>query len=374
MIRVLFFIDRLRLGGIQALARDIIVHNDRERMAIDILNLNDGTDYPLTDELRQMGANIYRIDAWLRKPLDFPNYFRKVDEFFEAHHDYDAVHLHSSSKNYYILKCAAKWGIPVRVAHSHNTGFQSHNPAAVLLGNIMKRPLKKYATDWVGCSELACQWLFGKDSVKSGKAKVILNGIDSSKFIFDENVRNEVRGELGLEGKFVVGHVGRFERQKNHEFLLDVFAEIAKRRENAVLVLVGIGSLMDTMKQKASTLGISDKVLFLGFRDDRNRIMQAMDVFVFPSLYEGLSVVLLEAQASGMPVFVSDSTTKEVSYSPYIHFLSLGYSAPKWSEVILAKGCAQREDMSNRVLERGFDINVMVDNLFEIYSQRLDKN
>lgn len=367
MIRVLFFVDRLRLGGIQALARDIIVHNDRERMAIDILNLNDGTDYPLTDELRKMGANIYRIDAWLRTPLDFPNYFRKVDEFFETHHDYDAVHLHSSSKNYYILKCAAKWGIPVRVAHSHNTGFQSHNPAAVLLGNIMKRPLKKYATDWVGCSELACQWLFGKDSVKSGKAKVILNGIDSSKFIFDENVRNEVRGELGLEGKFVVGHVGRFERQKNHEFLLDVFAEIAKRRENAVLVLVGIGSLMDAMKQKASALGISDKVLFLGFRDDRNRIMQAMDVFVFPSLYEGLSVVLLEAQASGMPVFVSDSTTKEVSYSPYIRFLSLQHYAVEWADCILSFVSGDREDMTTKIREKGLDVRDMVKNLNCIY-------
>lgn len=374
MIRVLFFIDRLRLGGIQALARDIILHNDRNRMTIDILNLNDGIDYPLTEELTQMGVSIYRIDAWLRTPLDFPNYFKIVDEFFERNHDYDAVHMHSSSKNYYILKCAAKWGIPVRVAHSHNTGFQSHNPATVLLGNIMKRPLKKYATDWVGCSELACEWMFGKDSIRNGEAKVILNGIESGKFIYDETVRNEVRKDLGLDGKFVVGHVGRFERQKNHEFLLDIFAEVAKRRDDAMLVLIGIGSLMEAMKQKASVLGIADRVLFLGFRDDRNRIMQAMDSFVFPSLFEGLSVVLIEAQASGLPVFASDSTTREVAYSQRMHFLPLEKVASFWADEILGDVCAVREDMAEKLEKSGFDINAMVDALYELYNRRLTGN
>lgn len=371
-LRVLFFIDRLRLGGIQMLAYDILKHNDPEQMHIEILNLDDGQQYPLTQTLKDMGVKIHVLKgAWMRTPLDFPHYFKSVDQFFAEHHDYDVVHMHSSSKNYYILQCAAKWGIKVRVAHSHNTGFQSRNPLTIALGNLMMKPMRKYATHWVGCSKLACEWLFGKGCVERGEAKVILNGIDSSLFVYDEKVRQEVRKSLGVEDKFVIGHVGRFVNQKNHTFLLDIFAEVARRREDAVLVLIGIGELMDAMKQKAATLGIADKVIFAGFRDDRNHYMQAMDSFLFPSLYEGLSVVLIEAQASGMPVFTSDSTTTETKYSPYMHFLSLQQPAAEWAEAMLKVGSVTRKDMTETIEQAGFEIRVMIRNFYELYTTGL---
>lgn len=368
-IKVLFFIDRLRLGGIQALAYDILKHNDGKRMRIDMLNLDDGIEYPLAETLRGMGVMVYQLkNTWLRTPLDFPNYFRQVDRFFAEHHDYDVVHMHSSSKNYYILKAAAKYGIPVRVAHSHNTGFQSHNPLTVLLGNLMKRPLMRYATDCCGCSELACEWLFGKGSVASGKARVILNAIDSKLFVYNEEIRKEVRRELGIEDKFVIGHVGRLEHQKNHDFLIDIFAEVAKKKSNACLVLVGIGSLQQVLEQKVVALGLTDKVKFLGFRDDRYRIMQAMDSFVFPSFHEGLSVVLIEVQAAGLPVFVSDSTTTEVSFSPEIKFLSLKQSAGEWAEAVLKRERVVRRDMTDDIENAGFEIHTMIDNLYKMYT------
>lgn len=368
-LKVLFFIDRLRLGGIQALAKDILQHNDRSRMEIDMLNLDDGVEYPLKNELVNMGVMVYQLKGvWLRTPYDFLKYWKAVDSFFEHHHDYDVVHVHSGPKNYYILKAAKRWGIPVRVAHSHNTGFQSKNPISIMLGNILKTPMKNNATRWVGCSKMACEWMFGKGCVEKGKAKVILNAIDCNLFIYNEEIRNEVRKELGIENKFVLGHVGRFEPQKNHTFLLDIFAETVKRRDDACLVLVGIGSLMESMKQKADSLGLSDKVKFLGFRSDRERIMQAMDTFVFPSVYEGLSVVLIEAQASGMPVFVSDSTTTEVSYSPYIKFLSLKQSASDWAEEIVSRGTVERKNMKAEIQKAGFDINTMIDNLYKLYT------
>ena len=367
-LKVLFFIDRLRLGGIQALAYDILKHNDGKRMHIDMLNLDDGTDYPLTDTLKRMGIAVYQLEnTWLRTPLDFPGYFRQMDRFFAEHHDYDVVHMHSSSKNYYVLKAAKKYGIPVRVAHSHNTGFQSHNPLTVLLGNLMKRPLMRYATHCCGCSKLACEWLFGKGSVESGKAEVILNAIDSKLFVYNEGIRCEVRRELGVEDCFVIGHVGRLEHQKNHDFLIDIFAEIVKRKDNACLVLVGVGSLRQVLEQKVMALGIADKVKFLGFRDDRNRIMQAMDSFVFPSFHEGLSVVLIEAQAAGLPVFVSDSTTTEVSFSPEIQFLSLKKAAGEWAEAVLEKKQVARRDMTDDIAEAGFEINTMIGNLYKMY-------
>ena len=374
-LRVLFFIDRLRLGGIQMLAYDILKHNDPSKMVIEILNLDDGQHYPLTQELREMGVTIHQLKgAWMHTPLDFPHYFKTVDAFFAEHHDYDVVHMHSSSKNYYILKCAAKWGIPVRVAHSHNTGFQTRNPLSIALGNMMMRPLRKYANVWAGCSELACEWLFGKGCVAQGKAKVILNGIDASLFAYNPKVRDEVRKEWGLEDKFVVGHVGRFVNQKNHTFLLDIFAEITKRRDDAMLVLIGIGELMDAMKQKAADLGIADKVLFVGFRNDRNRFMQAMDTFLFPSLYEGLSVVLIEAQAAGLPVFTSDSTTTETRYSTNMQFLSLQQPAGIWADKVLKVGCIERRDMTSDVIRAGFEIRSMVTNFYNLYIGCLKNN
>jgi len=370
-MKVLFFIDRLRLGGIQALAYDIIKHNDEGLMEIEILNLDDGQDYPLSHTLEAMGVKIYKLEGiWVRTPLDFPRYFKAVKAWFEQHHDYDVVHMHSSSKNYYILECAAQWGIPVRVAHSHNTGFQTHNLLSVWLGNLMKRPMMRYATHRLGCSAMACDWLFGAGSVERGEAQVILNGIDASLFAFDPQVREEVRKELGLEDKFVIGHVGRYEKQKNHTFLLDIFAEVVKRRDDAVLVLVGIGSLMEAMKQKAASLGIADKVRFLGFRDDRNRIMQAMDSFVFPSLHEGLSVVLIEAQAAGLPVFASDSTTRETLYSPHMQFLSLNQPAAVWATAVVEKGAVERIDMTETLTKAGFEIRTMIRNFYNLYKNR----
>jgi glycosyltransferase involved in cell wall biosynthesis len=370
-LRVLFFIDRLRLGGIQMLAYDILRNNDPSKMDIEILNLDDGQEYPLTKTLKGMGVTIHQLKgAWMRTPLDLPHYFKSVDNFFEQHHDYDVVHMHSSSKNYYILKCAAKWNIPVRVAHSHNTGFQSRNPLVVTYGNLLKRPMRRYATHWVGCSKLACEWLFGKGCVENGKARVILNGIDSTLFVYNEKERHELRQELGFDDKFVIGHVGRFVNQKNHTFLLDVFAEVCKRRDNAVLMLIGIGELMDAMKQKAVNLGIADKVRFVGFRNDRNRFMQAMDSFLFPSLYEGLSVVLIEAQAAGLPVFASDSTTTETQFSPYMKFLSLQQSATLWADEILKVGCVERKDMTESLEKAGFDIRSMVHNLYKLYTEK----
>jgi len=371
-IRVLFFIDRLRLGGIQALVRDIIDHLDSSKMTIDILNLDDGIDYPLHKELETKGVTIYKLKGvWMRTPLDFPKYFKSVDRFFAEHHDYDVVHMHSSSKNYYILECAAKYDIPVRVSHSHNTGFQTHNPFSVFLGDMMKKPLMRWSNVWLGCSELACEWLYGKDCVKNGYAKVLLNGIDSKSFVYNESIRKEVRKDLGIEERFVIGHVGRFEKQKNHTFLIDTFAEIAKQRADAVLILIGIGSLKEEIEAKVRDLGLQDKVIFLGFRDDRNRVMQAMDSFIFPSIHEGLSVVLLEAQASGMPVFVSDSTTTEVTYSPHIQFLSLSDGPSSWAQAVLNKGAVERVDMTEKIIESKFEIRTMIELLEDIYREKL---
>lgn len=368
-LKVLFFIDRLLWGGIQSLVYDILKHNDNERMRIDILNLDDGKEYALTNTLKEMGITVFQLkNTWIRTPMDFLNYFKKVDAFFKVHHDYDVVHMHSSSKNYYILKAAKKYGIPVRVAHAHSTGFMSHNSVSIILGNIMKLLLKRYTSHRCGCSQEACDWLFGKGCVKHGKAIVIHNAIYSTPFIYNEKIRNEVRREFRLESKFVIGNVGRMERPKNHIFLIDIFVEITKLKENAFLLLVGTGSLQNTLEQKVAALGLRDKVKFLGFRDDRYRIMQAMDSFVFPSLYEGFGIGVIEAEASGLPVFTSECVPKDVKFSPDTYFLSLQLSAKEWAKAIVEKGQTERKDTTKEIQKAGFEIQTMIDNLYNMYT------
>ncbi len=369
-IKILFFIDRFLLGGIQALIYDIVSLADRDKMQIEILYLDDGVVYPMEQAMRDIDITIHQLKGvWMRTPLDFPAYFAAVDNFFAEHNDYDVVHMHSGSKNYYILQAAAKRGIKVRVAHSHNTDFQTKNPISKFVGDIMKRPLKRYATHQCGCSKVACEWLFGRGSVERGESQVILNGVDGSLFSYDEQTRAELRRELNIEDKFVLGHVGRFENQKNHTFLLDIFAEVVKQNPNSALLLVGIGSLQPILEQKATELGLRDKVNFLGFRADRERILQAMDCFVFPSLYEGLGIVLIEAQISGLPLFVSTGIPKDLDILPEITYLSLTDNAREWAQAIISKEEYIRRDMTQKVYDAGFGITTMIDNLYKMYTK-----
>lgn len=262
--------------------------------------------------------------------------------------------------------------MPVRVAHSHNTGFQTHNPVSTVIGNMLKPLLRRNATHLVGCSTEACRWLFGTVN----GASVLFNGIDTERFRFDSRARDEVRKELGLEGSFIIGHVGRFEKQKNHAFLLDVFAKVAAGMPDAALVMVGTGSLEDEMRRRVSQMGLDERVRFLGFRDDRERIMHAMDVFVMPSLYEGFSVTLIEAQASGLPVLASDCTTKETKCSDSMSFLSIDDGPESWADRIMeyCNGNADGElGNEHRLMAAGklrgteFDIDIMVERLKRIW-------
>lgn len=370
-IKVLYFIDRFLLGGIQALVYDIIRFKDDTKIDIEILQLDDGVVYPMEQTFREMGVTIHQLKGvWMRTPLDFPKYFKAVDSFFAVHHDYDAIHIHTGSKNYYLLKCAKKYNIPIRVAHSHNMGFQSKNPLTILMGNLMKPLLKKYATHLCGCSVEACEWLFGKGCVEKNEAHVFLNGIDTTLFAYNEKDRTDIRDEFSLQDKFVLSNVGRFEAQKNHDFLIDIFAEVSKRCSNAILLLVGIGSLEKQIKQKVDALGIKDKVVFAGFRSDRYRFLSASDLFVLTSKYEGLGIVLIEAQAAGLPLFVSKGLPKDLEVLPDIKYISLNDSVEVWADAILARKDEPRQDMQLQVSEAGFDIRTMIENLYNMYTQK----
>lgn len=336
-VKVLYFVDRMLRGGIQTFVIENMKHMDREKIQIDYLLLDDGIKYELEDTLKKMGSTVYKLKGvWLRKPTDYFNYFKKINEFFKEHHDYKVVHLHSSSKNFYVLKAAKKYGIPIRIAHSHNIGFQSKNKVQIMIGNICKPLLKKYATNYFACSEIAGEWLFGKKNVKLGNVTIIRNAVDLEKFKINQNRRKELRKELNIEDKLVIGHVGRFTNQKNHTFLIDIFDEIHKKNENTILMLVGTGEKEQEIHEKVKRLGLSDSVLFTGFKENVNEYMWTMDVFVFPSLFEGLGLVLIEAQATGIPCCTSKVVVPlEARVTDLIEYIPLEAGAEIWAKKIL---------------------------------------
>lgn len=344
-VKVLYFVDRMLRGGIQSLIIDWISRFDKDKISVDVLLLDDGKKYELEDTLKDMGCNVYKLNnIWVRTPVDFIRESKALKSFFKEHHNYKVVHLHSSSKNYMVLKYAKKYGIPVRIAHSHNIDFQTKNKIKKFAGVIFKIPLKIYATHYFACAEVAGKWLFGERQVRKGNVKVIHNAIDYKKFKLNNDIRNNIRKDLSIQdNNIIIGNVGRFTNQKNHSFLIDIFYEIYKINNKAILMLVGTGEKEDEIKNKVRKLKLEKNVLFMGFRKNVNELMWAMDVFVMPSLYEGLPVVGIEAQATGLPCFMSkDVITSEVKITDSLKFISLKKTAKEWAEIILNSDLKRR--------------------------------
>ena len=251
-----------------------------------------------------------------------PKYLKFLKQLFREK-KYRIVHSNINTLSVFPLYAAKKAGVPVRIAHSHSTS----NPRE-WKKNLMKnalRPFSKvWATDYFACSELAGRYLFGDKTFDKGEVKIIRNAIDVEKFKFDPEARKKLRKEIGIkDDDFVVGHIGRFVEQKNHRFLIDIFAEVKKEKKNAKLVLVGQGPLREEIEEKVKNLGLEKDVFFLGQRSDTNKLYSVFDVFCLPSLYEGLPVVGVEAQANGVPCVFSDKITKEILVSPYTQMLPI---------------------------------------------------
>lgn len=330
-VKVLYFVDRMLRGGIQTFVLENWRHMDHNKVKIDFLLLDDGNTYELEDTLCRLGSTVYKLKGiWVRKPKDFISYRRAMDTFFKEHHNYRVVHLHSSSKNYMVLKYAKKHGIPVRIAHSHCIGFQTTSRGQILIGNLFKPLLKYYATDYFACSEDAGRWLFGKE-----KITVIKNAVDIDKYRYIPIKADRVRKDLKLDGKKVVGHVGRFTHQKNHAFLIDIFKELVDLDSDYRLLLVGEGALEEQIKAKAKAYEIEEKILFIGFKTNVEDYMQAMDLFVFPSDFEGLGLVLIEAQDAGLPCYTSKNVVpQEAKVSDLLTYIPLENGPKMWAEQI----------------------------------------
>lgn len=368
-VRVLLFVDRMRHGGIQQFLVENVKHMDKTNLIVDVLTLDDGQTYPLEQTIKETGANYYKLKGiWINKITDYFKYAKAIDEFFKNNNDYKVVHMNASSKNFLLLKYAKKYNIPIRIAHSHSIDFQTKNFAKKIIGNILKIPMKKYATDYFACSYLAGEWLFGKNNIKNGKVKVIHNAVNYDRFKYDEKIRKEIRKEFKIkDNELLFGNVGRFIVQKNHTFLIDIFKEIHKKNKNTKLILVGIGEKEEEIKEKVKRLDLDNFVIFAGFRKDVNKIMQAMDVFLLPSICEGLPIVGVEAQAAGIPSFASkDVVTSEAKISKVFNFISLDKKAEEWADIILNSDLT-RKDTKDELKKAGYFIEDSAKELVDFY-------
>ena len=354
-------------GGIETLIMNIYRHIDRDVVQFDFMVHRPEQAF-YEDEIQALGGRIYRTPRFNPLPGAYQSYKNGMEDILIRHPEYRILHAHAEL-NLWPLMVAKKLGIPTRIAHSHNARTKVNLKYFFLLYEQAK--IKKYCTDMFMCSTPAGQWSFGEEAVAAGQVKFIKNGIEAERFAYSEAVRIRKRQELGLRDKFVVGHVGRFMDQKNHAFLVDVFSQIYKRNPNSVLMLVGDGRLMAQVKSKVHARGIDDAVLFLGNRSDVNELMQAMDVFVLPSLWEGLPLTGIEAQTAGLPVILADTITKEVQVTDNISWMSLDNTAQEWANRILSAYCSlKRKDGRQQVANAGFDIRTTAQWLQEFYIKK----
>ncbi|MDD5865568.1 MAG: glycosyltransferase [bacterium] len=325
---------------------------DRTKVQFDFLYSFDGV---YKDEILALGGKIYKIPFITEKG---PFVYRKcVTQFFKTHPEYKIVHSHMDKFSGEIMECAKKRGIPVRIAHSHsikNEGGLSFQ----IVKNYYGHKIMPNCTDKFTCSEEAGRWLFSCDK---NEFTVVKNGIDTEKFAKCDN-RDKNR--------FTVVNVARFTEQKNHTFLIDAFCELKKLDGSARLILAGEGALQEKIKEKTKRLGLTDSVTFLGDCNDVPRLLSKADAFCMPSLFEGLGIVLIEAQSCGVPCVASDTVPREADITGEVTFLSLADSPKKWAEELLKYKGREKTDNRQKIADAGYDIHTTADFLQNFYLER----
>lgn len=332
MVRVLQIIEDMGLNsGVSSMLLNYYRYMDHEKVNFDFMTFK-----PVPENVREFCAanqsRIYEVGALTGKRVIDGSLKRKVEAVLSAHAaEYDIIHGHEPNAAFIYMKLAKKYGIKCRIIHSHNA--RGADGAVKKLRNFLLNNYGlKFSNVRCACGQKAALYLYHTlDGVK-----IINNAVDTSRFMFDENVRERMRTELGLQNAFVVGHVGRFAPQKNHEYLLEVFKKVYEKNNSSVLLLIGGGELFDDIKAQAAKMALESCVRFIGITDDTAAYMQAMDVFVLPSRYEGLPVVCVEAQAAGLECVLSSEITREVNLTGRVKFLSIdSKNTGMWADTIL---------------------------------------
>ncbi len=365
-IRVLHFTIANTGGGITKFVLRLWKYIDRERYQFDFVTMSTYLDF--AEELEAEGCKIFYLSTYAEDDRD--KFIKEVTEILD--NGYDIVHLHTSWWRGFLLEdIAREKKVPKIIVHSHNTDVhikenQSRQDARKLHFEQRELLTEDKATDFIACSEEAAEWLYG-DKISKNKVHIIPYAIEIDNYTFNSDLRESYRTKLGLKSDdYVIVHVGRFAYQKNHDFLLEVFKSISEEHENTILLLVGIGELEEQIRSRVYQYKLDNKVLFLGKRDDVNCIMQAADIFAFPSRFEGFGIVLIEAQAAGLKCIVSNEIPAIAKITKNIEFLPLDQE--RWKENLQKyRNGYNREDMSEIMENSGFGMSTLVRKIEDIY-------
>lgn len=343
-------------GGIENFIMNYYRNIDRSKVQFDFLVHYDEEGY-YDDEIKALGGKIYYTNV--RRDKNVIKYIKFLNKFFKEHKEYKIIHGHMPGLAPIYFFIAKINGIKVRIAHSHVTDTEK-----TLKGFILKpiiKLIKYFSNTYFSCSQEAGKFMFGKKEFI-----IVKNAIDFEKFKFDQNKREKIRKQLKLNDEFVVGCIGRFNHQKNHTFLLDIFSEMLKIKSDSKLVLIGEGKLEDEIKEKARNLGILENIIFLGVKDNIQDYYNAFDIFVLPTNFEGLGIVLIESQVNGLQTFTSDIVPEETKVSKLIHFISLKNDASYWAKEIM-KEPYERQDVIVNVEEKHYNIKKEAQILQDMY-------
>lgn len=352
-------------AGLETMLMNYYRNIDRNQVQFDFLTHRpDSGDYD--SEITSLGGRIYRAPRLY--PQNYIRYFSYMNRFFLEHPEYKIVHSHIDAMSAFPLAAAKKAKVPIRIAHSHSTSIDKNLKLPIKW--MAKNRIPAFATDFFACGKEAACFLFGEKIYQSHNLTIMKNAIQAKDFSYNESIRKQTRQALALNDNFTVGHIGRFTYPKNQDYLIEIFDSLRKLHPNSVLLLIGDGKDKEKIHQKVLRLGLQSKVHFLGIRSDVLNLLQAIDVFVLPSHYEGIPVVGVEAQAADLPCFFSDAVSREAQILDNCQFLSLNSPPEEWAKKILDQQTAERHSREEEIRLAGFDVAREAGKLQEYY---LDK-
>lgn len=359
MIRVLQIVNNMHRAGLETMLMNYYRNIDRTKIQFDFLTHRpEKGDYD--DEIISMGGKVYYAPRLY--PQNYLQYFKWMKKFFKEHQEYKIIHSHIDTMSAFPLLVAKLNNIPIRIAHSHTSKLDRDLKFPIKY--LAKLIVPYVANHYFSCGEVAGKFLYG-----NRKFEIIRNAIDLEKYKFNNKIREKKRKELKLNNEFIIGHVGRYCYIKNQSFIIDIFDKILKEKSNSKLLLIGNGPDEELLRQKVDKLNLNDNVIFLINRADVDELYQVMDAFVMPSLFEGVPLVAIEAQASGLKCFLSDKISEEVFLTKNIEKISLGQKDEDWKEKILNSKYERQEEIPKELFQKGFDIKKTVQELIKKYEK-----
>lgn len=363
-IKVLQVVGSLRVGGAETVALNYYKYINKDEFEFDYLVYGDQKE-PLEEEIYKLKGRVLRV----RSPKQgIINFLKDIKDILNNNGPYDVIHSHPLFNSGWIMKIAYQFKIPIRISHAHSARYNvNNNILKEIYIVLMRRFINKYSTHILACSNDAGNYLYGERQFKL-RGKLIRNGIEVEKYIFSNIVRNNIREELKLNNKLTIGHIGRFCDVKNQEFIIKIFAELVKIRKDVQLVLVGDGETKKNIEEQVNRLSLQEQVMFLGTRQDIHRILHGLDILIFPSKYEGLGIVVIEAQCSGLKCIISENVPKEVDITNLITRIPLDEGVDKWvTEIMQCSKVEDRPKLKDIIIESGYEIEHIVKEISNIY-------